>query len=414
MSKRVVITGLGLVTPLGNDTAATWQALCEGRSGIATITKFDASTQDVRIAGEVKGFDATPYMDRKEIRRNDCFVQYAVAAAKQALADAELTIDEQLADETGVIIGSGIGGLESCHEQFKILFDRGPDRVSPFFITQFITDIAAGYVSMQINARGPNFATVSACATGANAIGEAAEMIRRGDALAMVAGGSECGITPMGIASFAQMHALSRRNDDPAGASRPFEKNRDGFVVAEGAGVVLLEELEHARARGARIYAEVIGYASTADAHHITEPAPGGAGLVRAMRRAMTKASVNPEQIGYINAHGTSTAYNDRDETAAIKTVLGDQAYHVPVSSTKSMTGHCLGAAGGIEAAFTALALHHGVLPPTINYEEPDPDLDLDYVPNEAREAKLDYALSNSMGFGGHNAVLVMKRYIGD
>jgi 3-oxoacyl-[acyl-carrier-protein] synthase II len=414
MSKRVVITGMGLVTPLGNDTATTWQALCEGRSGIATITKFDASKQDVRIAGEVKGFDATPYMDRKEIRRNDCFVQYAVAAAKQALADAELTIDEQLADETGVIIGSGIGGLESCHEQFKILFDRGPDRVSPFFITQFITDIAAGYVSIQINARGPNFATVSACATGANAIGEAAEMIRRGDALAMVAGGSECGITPMGIASFAQMHALSRRNDDPAGASRPFEKNRDGFVVAEGAGVVLLEELEHARARGARIYAEVIGYASTADAHHITEPAPGGAGLVRAMRRAMTKAGVNPEQIGYINAHGTSTAYNDRDETAAIKTVLGDQAYHVPVSSTKSMTGHCLGAAGGIEAAFTALALHHGVLPPTINYEEPDPDLDLDYVPNEAREAKLDYALSNSMGFGGHNAVLVMKRYIGD
>jgi 3-oxoacyl-[acyl-carrier-protein] synthase II len=414
MSKRVVITGIGLVTPLGNDTAASWQAACEGRSGIAAITKFDASDQDVRFAGEVKGFDATSYMDRKEIRRNDRFVQYAVAATKQALADAELTIDEQLADETGVIIGSGIGGLESCHEQFKILFDRGPDRVSPFFITQFITDIAAGYVSMQINARGPNFATVSACATGANAIGEAAEMIRRGDALAMVAGGSECGITPMGIASFAQMHALSRRNDDPARASRPFEKNRDGFVVAEGAGVVLLEELEHAKARGARIYSEIIGYASTADAHHITEPAPGGAGLVRAMRRAMTKAGVNPEQIGYINAHGTSTAYNDRDETAAIKTALGDHAYRVAISSTKSMTGHCLGAAGGIEAAFTTLALHHGVLPPTINYEEPDPDLDLDYVPNKAREAKLDYALSNSMGFGGHNAVLVLKRYTGD
>jgi 3-oxoacyl-[acyl-carrier-protein] synthase II len=414
MSKRVVVTGIGLVTPVGNDTPSSWEALTAGRSGIATITKFDSSNQEVHFAGEVKGFDASAYMDRKEMRRNDGFVHYALAATKQALSDAELTIDEQLGDETGVIIGSGIGGLESCHEQFKVLFDRGPDRVSPFFITQFITDIAAGYVSMQIGAKGPNFATVSACATGANAIGEAAEMIRRGDAIAMVAGGSECGITPMGIASFAQMHALSRRNDDPARASRPFDRDRDGFVVAEGAGIVILEELEHARRRGARIYAELVGYASTADAHHIVEPAPGGTGLARAIRRAVQKAGLNLDDVQYINAHGTSTPYNDREETAAVKTVFGDHARHLAISSTKSMTGHCLGAAGGIEAAVTTLAIYHGVMPPTINYETPDPDCDLDYVPNTSREASLRVAISNSMGFGGHNAVLVMTKFTGE
>ena len=414
MSKRVVVTGIGMVTPVGNDTPSSWRALTEGRSGIASITKFDASNQEVTIAGEVKGFDASAYMDRKEARRNDGFVRYALAATKQALADAELTITDDLADETGVIIGSGIGGLESCHEQFKILFDRGPDRVSPFFITQFITDIAAGYVSMQIGAKGPNFATVSACATGANAIGEAAEMIKRGDALAMVAGGSECGITPMGIASFAQMHALSRRNDEPQRASRPFDRDRDGFVVAEGAGILILEELEHARQRGARIYAELAGYASTADAHHIVEPAPGGAGLARAIRKALKKASLNADDVQYINAHGTSTPYNDREETAAVKTVFGDHAHQLAISSTKSMTGHCLGAAGGIEAAIAALAIHHGVLPPTINYEHPDPECDLDYVPNTARETPLRVALSNSMGFGGHNAVLALTKYSGE
>ena len=413
MSRRVVVTGIGMVTPVGNDTPSTWQALCEGRSGAGPITAFDASNQDVRIAAEVKGFDASKYMDRKEIRRNDQFVHYAAGATKQALADAELAITEENRDDVGVIIGSGIGGLQSCHEQFKILFDRGPDRVSPFFITQFITDIAAGYIAIQTGARGPNFATVSACATSSNAIGEAAEMIRRGDAVAMIAGGSEAGITPMGVASFASMHALSRRNDDPAHASRPFDAERDGFLIAEGAGVLILEDEEYARTRGARIYAELAGYASTADAYHITEPAPEGAGLARAMKRALTKASVPLTDVGYINAHGTSTVYNDRNETAAVKAVFGEHAKKLAISSTKSMIGHTLGAAGGIEAGVTVLSLHHGVLTPTINYEHRDPDCDLDYVPNEAREAKVQAALSNSMGFGGHNAVLVFKRYVG-
>ncbi|WIG57859.1 MAG: 3-oxoacyl-[acyl-carrier-protein] synthase, KASII [Ktedonobacterales bacterium] len=413
MSKRVVVTGIGLISPVGNDTSASWKSFCEGRSGIGTITKFDASDQDVRIAGEIKGFDPLLYMDRKEVRRNDPFVHYALGATKQALADAELSITEENQDDVGVIIGSGIGGLTACHEQFKVLFDRGPDRVSPFFITQFITDIAAGYVSMQVGARGPNFATVSACATSANAIGEAAEMIRRGDAIAMIAGGAECGITPMGVASFAVMRALSRRNDDPEHASRPFDAERDGFVIAEGAGILILEEEEYARKRGARIYAELAGYASTADAYHVTEPAPEGAGLARAMKRAMTKAEVSPEQVEYINAHGTSTVFNDRNETAAIKNIFGDHAKHLAISSTKSMIGHTLGAAGGIEAGVTVLSLLHNVLTPTINYAHPDPECDLDYVPNEAREAKVNVALSNSMGFGGHNAVIVFKRYNG-
>ena len=413
MSRRVVVTGIGMVTPVGNDTPSTWQALSEGRSGAGPIAAFDASDQDVRIAAEVKGFDPTQYMDRKEIRRNDQFVHYAVAATKQALADAELAITEENRDDVGVIIGSGIGGLQSCHEQFKILFDRGPDRVSPFFITQFITDIAAGYIAIQTGARGPNFATVSACATSSNAIGEAAEMIRRGDAVAMIAGGSEAGITPMGVAAFANMHALSRRNDDPTHASRPFDAERDGFLIAEGAGILILEDEGYARKRGARIYAELAGYASTADAHHITEPAPEGAGLARAMRRALAKAGVPLADIGYINAHGTSTVYNDRNETAAVKEVFGDHAKKLAMSSTKSMIGHTLGAAGGIEAGVTVLSLHHGVLTPTINYENRDPDCDLDYVPNEARETKVQAALSNSMGFGGHNAVLVFKRYVG-
>ncbi len=367
----------------------------------------------MHIAAEVKNFDASLYMDRKEIRRNDRFVHYALAATKQALSDAGFSITDENADDVGIIIGSGIGGLQSCHEQFRILFERGPDRVSPFFITQFITDIAAGFVSMQVGARGPNFATVSACATGANAVGEAAEMIRRGDAIAMLAGGAECGITPMGIAAFANMHALSRRNDEPQRASRPFDAERDGFVMGDGSGILLLEEEESARKRGARIYAELVGYASTADAHHITAPSPGGAGLARAIKRALVKGNINAEEVGYINAHGTSTGENDGNETAAIKTAFGDHAYKLAVSSTKSMIGHTLGAAGGIEAGVSVLSLYHNILTPTINYEHPDPACDLDYVPNEAREQKVDVVLSNSMGFGGHNAVLAFRRYNG-
>jgi 3-oxoacyl-[acyl-carrier-protein] synthase II len=413
MSKRVVVTGIGLVSPVGNDTPSTWKALCEGRSGAGTITTFDHADQDVHIAAEVKNFDASLYMDRKEIRRNDRFVHYALAATKQALSDAGFSITDENADDVGIIIGSGIGGLQSCHEQFRILFERGPDRVSPFFITQFITDIAAGFVSMQVGARGPNFATVSACATGANAVGEAAEMIRRGDAIAMLAGGAECGITPMGIAAFANMHALSRRNDEPQRASRPFDAERDGFVMGDGSGILLLEEEESARKRGARIYAELVGYASTADAHHITAPSPGGAGLARAIKRALVKGNINAEEVGYINAHGTSTGENDGNETAAIKTAFGDHAYKLAVSSTKSMIGHTLGAAGGIEAGVSVLSLYHNILTPTINYEHPDPACDLDYVPNEAREQKVDVVLSNSMGFGGHNAVLAFRRYNG-
>ncbi len=411
MSKRVVVTGIGLVSPVGSDTSSTWKALCDGRSAVDTITTFDHADQDVHIAAEVKNFDPLLYIDRKEARRNDRFVHYAVAATKQAVADAEFTITDDNADDVGVIIGSGIGGLQSCHEQFRILFERGPDRVSPFFITEFITDIAAGFVSMQINARGPNFATVSACATGANAIGEAAEMIRRGDAVAMVAGGAEAGITPMGIAAFANMRALSRRNDDPEHASRPFDAERDGFVMGDGAGILFLEEEEQARKRGARIYAELAGYASTADAYHITAPAPGGAGLARAITRALRKSEITPETVGYINAHGTSTEENDRNETEAIKTAFGDHAYKLAVSSTKSMIGHTLGAAGGIEAGVSVLSLYHNVLTPTINLTHPDPACDLDYIPHTAREQKVEVVLSNSMGFGGHNAVLVFCRY---
>jgi 3-oxoacyl-[acyl-carrier-protein] synthase II len=412
MTRRVVVTGIGMVTPVGNDTASAWQAICEGRSGVGPITHFDASDYETRIAAELKDFDVLLYMDRKEARRNDPFVHYAMAASKQALADSGLTITEELADEVGVIIGSGIGGLTACHEQFKILFDRGPDRVSPFYITQFISDIAAGVVSMALNARGPNFAVVSACATGANAIGEASEMIKRGDATVILAGGAECAITPIGIAAFAAIRALSRHNDDPASASRPFDAERDGFVMGEGAGVLLLEEEEHARARGARIYSELVGYGATADAHHITEPAPGGAGLVRALKRALVKAELAPDDVSYINAHGTATVLNDRNETAALRTVFGTDT-KTPISSTKSMIGHTLGAAGGIEAAISALATYHNIMPPTINLTHRDPECDLDYIPLTAREGKVNVALSNSMGFGGHNAVLAFRKYTG-
>ena len=413
MSSRVVVTGIGMVCAVGNDTATVWRALCEGQSGGVTVTEFDTTAFDTKFAATVKDFDATQYMDRKEVRRNDRFVHYAMAAARQALDDSGFAITEENAEDVGVIIGSGVGGLNTCHDQFKVLFEKGPERVSPFFITMFITDIAAGFVSLSVGARGPNFATVSACATGANAIGEAAEMIRRGDAVAMLAGGAEAGITPMGLAAFGNMRALSRRNDDPAHASRPFDKERDGFVMGDGAGVLLLEDEEHARKRGARIYAEVAGYGSTADAFHVTEPAPGGAGLVRAIGRALRQAGANPEDVQYINAHGTATYLNDLNETQAIKTVFGDHAKTLAVSSTKSMIGHTLGAAGGIEAGVTALTLYNSVITPTINYTTPDPELDLDVTPNVAREARVELAISNSMGFGGHNAVLALRRYNG-
>ena len=410
MTTRVVITGIGLVTPVGNDTKTTWEAIRAGRSGIGPVTHFDTSRHEVHFAGEVKDFDPLVYMERKEARRADRFVQYAVAASQQAVDDAQLDI-AAMPDDIACIIGSGSGGLAVMEDQFKVLFDRGPDRVSPFFITMMVPDMAAGQVSIHMGVRGPNFAMVSACATGAHAIGEAAEMIRRGDARAALAGGTEEGVTAISLAAFASMHALSTRNDAPQHASRPFDNTRDGFVLAEGAGVVVLEELEMARARGAHIYAEVVGYSATSDAHHITEPAPGGAGLARALRRALKKAELAPEAVDYINAHGTSTRFNDRDETAAIKSVFGEHAHRLAVSSTKSMTGHMVGAAGGVEIAFAALSIRDSIVPPTINYETPDPECDLDYVPNVAREADVRVAVSNSMGFGGHNAVVVLQRY---
>lgn len=409
MTRRVVITGIGLVTPLGNDTASTWAALCAGKSGIGPITRFDASRHDVRIAGEVKDFDPLAVMDRKLARRTDRFSHFAIAATLEALADSGLEI-APIADDVGVVIGSGSGGLWTLEEGFHQIFERPPDRFSPFFITMQPADMAGANISMLVGARGHNYATVSACATGAHAIGEAAEIIKRGDAQAMIAGGTEAGITSMTIAAFASMHALSTRNDDPEGASRPFDATRDGFVSGEGAGILILEEMESARARGAHMYAEVVGYAATADAHHITDPAPGGAGLARAIRRALAKAGIAPNEVDYINAHGTSTPPNDRNETAAVHAVFGEYAPHLPISSTKSMTGHLMGAAGGIELAFTALALEHSILPPTINYRTPDPACDLDYVPNEARHQAITVALSESMGFGGHNAVVVLRR----
>ncbi len=412
MATRVVVTGIGLVTCLGNDTASTWTNILAGKSGIRPIASFDTTAHKVTIAGEVRGLDVTRYMDRKEQRRNDIVVTFAVKAAMEALDQSGLDVRAHQ-DDVGVIIGSGVGGLQSMHEQFEILFSKGPDRISPFFIYQQIPDAATGYVAIMTGARGPNYAIVSACASAANSIGEAYEIIRRGDARAMIAGGAEHAITPIGIASFANMQALSRRNAEPELASRPFDAERDGFVMGEGAGVLILEDLELAQARGATILGEITGYGASADAYHITEPAPGGIGLQLAIRRAMEKSGMKPTDVQYINAHGTSTPLNDRTETAAIKSYFGDHAYRLAMSSTKSMIGHTLGAAGGIEAAVTLLALREGILPPTINLEHPDPDCDLDYVPNVARKASIDFALSNNMGFGGHNAVLAMRKYTG-
>jgi 3-oxoacyl-[acyl-carrier-protein] synthase II len=412
MRRRVVVTGLGVVSPIGNDMATTWRSLLEGKSGAGPITHFDAAKFPVRFAAELKGFDPLQYMDRKEAKRADAYTQYAVAAAVQAMADAGLEAGHGMdPDRVGVIIGSGIGGLTSFEEQHDVYRERGPGKISPFFIPMFIADIAAGIVSMRFNAKGPNYATVSACATSAHAIGDAFRTIQYGDADMMLAGGSEATVTPMAIGGFANMKALSERNESPESASRPFDQTRDGFVMGEGGGVLILEELEFARKRGAKVYAEIVGYGATGDAHHLTAPAPDGEGAQRAMRRAMKDAGVQPSDVQYINAHGTSTPANDVNETKAIKAVLGDIAKAVNVSSTKGSTGHMLGAAGVIELAFSSMVVRDGVIPPTINYCTPDPECDLNYTPNKAVKRDVTVALSNSFGFGGHNVSLAVRRF---
>jgi len=411
MGRRVVVTGMGLVSALGTDLESSWAALLRGESGIGPITKFDASEFRTRIAGEIPGFDPEDFIERKEVRRQDPFTWYAVATSDMAIRDSGIDVDGEDPTRIGVIIGSGIGGIGTHEEQNQRYLEGGPSRISPFYIPMMIPDIASGVVSMRYGLKGPNYCTVSACASSAHAIGDAFRLVEHGDADVMVCGGTEAAITPMSVGGFAAMKAMSTRNDEPELASRPFEADRDGFVLGEGAGMIVLESLEHARARGARIYCEVVGIGMTADAHHITAPAPGGEGAARAMRLAIEEAGVAPEDVDYINAHGTSTPFNDRFETQAIKSVFGDHAYNLMVSSTKSMTGHLLGGAGGLEFVFTALAIHEGKVPPTINYETPDPECDLDCVPNEMREAEIDVALTNSFGFGGHNAVLAMRRH---
>ena len=408
-ARRVVVTGLGLVTPLGTGVEKTWKALCAGESGIGRITRFDPTGYDAQIAGEVKDFDPAQFIEKKEIKKMDTFIHYAVGASQLAVDDAKLKVAPEEATRVGVYIGSGIGGLGSIEHYHDVLREKGPGRVSPFFIPMTIINLASGQVAIRVGAKGPNSCAVTACATGNHCIGDAYRLIQRDDADVMIAGGAEAAITPLGVAGFASAKALSFRNDDPTKASRPFDKDRDGFVLGEGAGVVVLEELEHARARGALIYAEVIGYAMNSDAYHITAPPEEGEGAVRCMEMALKDAGVAKTDIGYINAHGTSTMA-DAIETKAIKHVFGEQAYRIPVSSTKSMTGHLLGAAGGIEAVFSILALHHGMLPPTINLDHPDPACDLDYVPNTARPVQTQVVLSNSFGFGGVNACLLFRR----
>lgn len=408
---RVVVTGLGLITSLGNDLASSWEGLCLGKSGIGEITSFDSSQHRVHFGGEVTQFDPSPYMSGKDCRRNDPYEQLAIATAKQALAQARLCINSGNAHSIGVCVGSGIGGMVTLHEQFRVLYEKGPDRISPFFINMTITDGAAGIVSIMTGAKGPNWAAVSACATSANTIGEAWEIIRRGDAKAMIAGGAEKAITPITIAAFDNMHALSRRNCDPQGACRPFDSTRDGFVMGEGSGMLILEELEFAKARGAHILAEMVGYSTVAEAHHVTDLSPEAEGLTCAMSNALRKARLCPEQVDYINAHGTSTPDNDVTETRAIKNCFGKHAYRLAISSSKSMIGHTLGAAGAIEGVISIMTILTGVIPPTINLHHPDPECDLDYVPNKARRTPVNVAMSNSMGFGGHNASLVFKRY---
>ena len=411
MNRRVVVTGLGLVTPVGNSVETTWTALMEGRSGADYIQKFDAARFAARFACEVKNFDPLNYVEKKEARKMGAFIQYAIAASQEAVDDSGLQINDDIAEGVGTYISSGIGDFWAIEREHEKLLKDGPGRVSPFFIPSAIVNLASGQVSIRHNAKGPNSATATACSAGAHAIGDSFKIIQRGDAEAMICGGAESAITPMSVAGFAALRALSTCNDDPVHASRPFDMNRDGFVIGEGAGIMILEELEFARRRGARIYAEIAGYGMSGDAFHITMPDATGSGAVRVMQKALKDAKVQPEQVGYINAHGTSTPYNDKFETMAIKKTFEEHALKVAISSTKSMTGHLLGAAGGVEGVFSVLAIHRNILPPTINYVTPDPDCDLDYVPNQARPAVIDYALSNSFGFGGTNAALLFKRY---
>jgi 3-oxoacyl-[acyl-carrier-protein] synthase II len=411
--RRVVVTGVGLVSPVGIGTEETWKSLQAGRSGAGPITLFDASQHSSRFACEVKGFDPLRWVEKKEVKKMDRFIQFAVAAADFALKDSGLKVDAANDEMVGVYIGSGIGGFATIEREHTILMERGPSRISPFFIPAAIVNLASGWISIRSGAKGPNSATCTACTTSAHAIGDSYRLIQRGDADAMIAGGSEAAITPLGVGGFAAMRALSTRNDQPEKASRPFDLGRDGFVIGEGAGVVILEELEAARRRGAHVYCELVGYGMSSDAYHISAPCEDGDGAYRVMRKAIKDARIEPSAIGYVNVHGTSTPPGDKVEVLAIKRVFGDHARKLPVSSTKSMTGHLLGAAGGLEAGITALALRDQVLPPTINYETPDPECDLDIVPNEARRVRLDYALSNSFGFGGTNGALVFKRYEG-
>ena len=411
MKKRVVITGVGAITPIGNDAKAFWEALLAGKSGIGAITRFDAGEYDAKIAGEVRGFDPTEFIDKKEARRMDRFAQFAIAAARMALADSGMDLEKEDRTRIGSFVGSGIGGMETLHDQYKTLFEKGPNRISPFFIPMMIANMAAGQVSIALRLQGPSSCVVTACATGTNCIGDAMRVIQRGDADAMVAGGTEASISPAAIAGFCAMKALSTRNEAPEKASRPFEKDRDGFVMGEGSGIVVLESLEHALARGARIYAELAGYGANADAYHVTAPAPEGVQAAHCMELAVKDAGLALSDIDYINAHGTSTSLNDKNETLGIKALFGDHAKKLAVSSIKSMTGHLLGAAGGIECVATALTVANDMMPPTINFDIPDPELDLDYVPNRARAKVVQAALSNSFGFGGHNATLLVKKF---
>lgn len=409
--KRVVVTGLGAITPIGNNLAEYWEGLLTGRNGIGPITLFDPSQHACRIAGEVKGFNPHDYMDRKEAKRMDRFAQFAVAASKDALADAQFVINELNAEQVGIVIGTGVGGLKVLEDQQEIYLTRGPDRCSPFMIPMMIANMAAGLTAIHTGAKGPNTCTVSACASGAHAVGDAFRLIQRGYAQAMICGGTEAAVTPLSVAGFAAARALSCRNDDPEHACRPFDRDRDGFVMGEGAGILILEELDYALSRNARIYAEIVGYGMTCDAYHMTSPSPDGEGAIRAMQLALKDAGLSPEQVSYVNAHGTSTPVNDPTETTAIKQALGDHAYQVAVSSTKSMTGHLLGGSGGIESVAAVLTVANNQIPPTINLENPDPKCDLDYVPNKSRQQTVEVALSNSFGFGGHNVTLAFKKY---
>ncbi|NHC36764.1 beta-ketoacyl-ACP synthase II [Scytonema millei] len=410
--KRVVVTGVGAITPIGNNPVEFWEGLQSGRNGISTITLFDPSQHRCRIAGEVKGFDPQQYMDGKDAKRMDRFAQFGVAASLQAIADAQFTINELNAEQVGVMLGTGIGGIKVLEEQQTIYLNRGPDRCSPFMVPMMIANMAAGLTAIHVGAKGPNSCPVTACAAGSNAIGEAFRLIQHGYAQAMICGGTEAAVTPLSVAGFASMRALSFRNDDPTHASRPFDRDRDGFVMGEGSGILLLEELGHALSRKAKIYAEIVGYGMTCDAYHMTGIAPQGEGAARAIALCLKDGGIKPEQVNYINAHGTSTPVNDPSETAAIKTALGEAAYKVAISSTKSMTGHLLGGSGGIEAVATVMAIAHDWVPPTINLENPDPECDLDYIPNQSRAHNVNVALSNSFGFGGHNVTLAFKKYV--